>query len=88
MSETVLVAVIAAISSVVGSYTANKAISEKKGREAEIAAAQREQRQQDRLESIERKLDIHNGYAEKLGAIQMDMAAIHKDIEYLKGGKK
>ena len=72
----------------VGSYVANKTISEKKSREDDIKAAQREQRQQDRLEAIEHKLDIHNGYAEKLGSIQMDMAAIHKDIEYLKGGTK
>ena len=84
MSETVIVAVIAAVASVLGSYVANKSITEKKQREDEIKEAQREQRQQDQLDEINRKLDIHNGYAEKLGAIQLDIAGIHKDIEYLK----
>jgi len=88
MSDTILVAILTGAFSVVGSYVANKAISEKKSKEDDIKAAQREQRQQDRLEAIEHKLDIHNGYAEKLGSIQLDITAIHKDIEYLKGGKQ
>lgn len=88
MSDTILVAILTGAFSVVGSYVANKTISEKKSKEDDIKAAQREQRQQDRLEAIEHKLDIHNGYAEKLGSIQNDITAIHKDIEYLKGGTK
>jgi hypothetical protein len=30
---------------------------------------------------IEKKLDIHNGYAEKLGDIQQDIAALRAKIE-------
>ena len=89
MSETIIAVIITGIFSVIGSYIANKTISEKTNRENEIKAALREQRQQDRLEAIEHKLDIHNGYAEKLGSIDISMAAMQKDIEYLKeGGRK
>ena len=89
MSETITAVILTGIFSVVGSYIANKTISEKTSRENDIKAAQREQRQQDRLEAIEHKLDIHNGYAEKLGSIDISMAAMKKDIEYLKeGGRK
>lgn len=89
MSETITAVILTGIFSVIGSYIANKTISEKTSRENEVKAALREQRQQDRLEAIEHKLDIHNGYAEKLGSIDISMAAMQKDIEYLKeGGRK
>lgn len=89
MSETIMAVILTGIFSVIGSYIANKTISEKTSRENEVKAALREQRQQDRLEAIEHKLDIHNGYAEKLGSIDISMAAMQKDIEYLKeGGRK
>lgn len=37
-----------------------------------------------RMQQVEKKLDIHNGYAEKLGNIEVAMVAMQKDIEYLK----
>ena len=88
MSETILAVIITGVCGVVGSYISARSVIEKKSREDAIKDAQREQRQSDRLEAIERKLDIHNGYAEKLGSIQNDITAIHKDIEYLKGGTR
>ena len=36
-----------------------------------------------RMASVERKLDEHNGYAEKLGLIQQDMAVVKTKIEFL-----
>lgn len=84
MSEAVIVAVIGTLGSIVGATIAARSAIEKKSREDDIKAAQREQRQQDQLEEIKQKLDIHNGYAEKLGDIQLDIAGIHKDIEYLR----
>jgi len=44
----------------------------------------RDQRTDDRLSSIEKKLDIHNGYAEKFGEIEKSIVSIRKDIEYIK----
>lgn len=80
----IIVAIIAGVASIAGAYIATKSAMDKKSREDAIADAQREQRQADRLEAIEQKLDIHNGYAEKLGEIQLDIAGIHKDIEFLR----
>lgn len=83
MTESVLLEIISVIGSIIAAYIAAMSAVKKKSREDDIKAAQREQRQQDQLEEIKNKLDIHNGYAEKLGEIQLDIAGIHKDIEYL-----
>lgn len=79
--------IITAIAGVVGAYLAVR----KSTQEQEIKDVQREQRQSDRLDriderigSLEKKVDIHNGYAEKLGDISISMTAMSKDIEYLK----
>lgn len=80
MTETIICTIITAVAGVVGAYAA----VQKGRREDAIKDAQREQRQADRLETIERKLDEHNGYAEKLGAISRSIVAMQKDIEYLK----
>lgn len=83
MTEAIIVAIITGAFSFAGNVILNK----KKSQEDAIKDAQREQRQSDRLESIEHKLDIHNGYAEKLGKISESMVAMQKDIEYLKKDK-
>lgn len=84
MGEAVLIALITGVLAVVGSYAGNVAVAQKKSQEDAIRDAQREARQQVRLENIERKLDIHNGYAEKIGDIRQDLTKIQKDIEYLR----
>ena len=87
----IITALLAAMASIVGSYLTN----EKRRRDEATEDAVKEQKQNDRLESIERKLDIHNGYAEKLGSMEKSMggldksvALMQKDIEYLKKGSK
>jgi len=37
-----------------------------------------------RLKELERKVDIHNGYAEKFADINVSLAGMAKDIEYIK----
>ena len=71
MSEAILIAVIAAVGSVLGQW---------------LISREREIRLDERLKGVEAKLAVHNGYAEKFGAIQIDIAQIRKDIEYI-GGK-
>lgn len=80
MTEAIVVALITGSFTLAGTYLMQR----KKSQDDAVKEAQREQRQTDRLErieekisSLEHKVDIHNGYAEKLGAIQ-------KDIEYLR----
>lgn len=60
----------------------------------EIADAVREQRQNDRfdridekIERLEKKVDIHNGYAEKFGSVEVLLKGMQKDIEYLKSDR-
>ena len=88
IGESITVALITGILAVIGSYVSNVTIVRKKAREDEIKDAEREVRQTMRLDAIEKKLDIHNGYAEKFGDIQKDIAVVKKDIEYLRKESK
>lgn len=79
--------IITAVAGVTGAYLAVR----KGSQEQEIKNAQREQRQSDRLDAIdekinrlEKKVDTHNGYAEKFGEYAKNMAVMAKDIEFLK----
>lgn len=83
----IIVAIITSLGGVLGAFLAVR----KGNRENEIRDAQREQRQLDRLDRIdekivtlEKKVDIHNGYAEKFGEIANQMTSMAKDIEFLK----
>lgn len=88
MLESVVVAIITGILAVLGAYVSNVTVVRKKARDDAIKDAEREARQAMRLEAIEKKLDIHNGYAEKFGDIQKDIAVVKKDIEYLRKESK
>ena len=86
-ATSIIVAVISSVGGIIGAYLA----VQKGNRESEIKDAQREQRQSDRLDRIDekveelsKKVDIHNGYAEKFGEVAQSMTAMAKDIEYLK----
>lgn len=81
-------AFIAGIFAVIGSYAGNVAISRKKAREEEKRDIERETRQEDRMRAIEKKLDEHNHYAEKLGSIERSLISMQKDIEYLRKEKQ
>ncbi len=39
------------------------------------------------LKSIEKKLDEHNEYAEKIGSLRDSMLLIQQDVKYIKEGK-
>ena len=66
MSDIVIVAVITGIFSVVGQW---------------LISREREIRLDERLKSVEKKLDEHNGYAKKFESIQIDIAKISTKIE-------
>lgn len=81
-------AIIVGLLAVLGSYLGNVALSTKKAKEDALKDKERETRQEDRMRSIEKKLDEHNKYAEKLGSIDKSLTAMQKDIEYLRKGIK
>ena len=84
MTEAIIVALITAAASVIS----NALISWKSRHESEMKAAVERQKMSDRLDNIEHKLDIHNGYAEKLGSITQDIAVIKTEIKNMKGAIK
>lgn len=71
MSDIVIVAVITGIFSVIGQW---------------LISREREVRLDERLKSVEKKLDEHNGYAKKFESIQIDLAKISTEIKNLKEG--
>lgn len=79
MSDAVLVAVIAALGSVIGQWL----ISRNQGEKRKIEEAVRDARLEDRLRSVEQKLDEHNGYAFRFAEIGADIAVIKNDIKTL-----
>lgn len=81
MSEAIIVALITATASVVCQLL----ISRKQRTDAEVKQAVKDKEISDRLSHIEEKLDIHNGYADKLGDVAISLAKMQKDIEFLKG---
>ena len=80
MSEAIIIAIIAALGSVIGQWL----ISRKQSQDRAIAEAERETRLDMRLQGVEKRLDEHNNYASKIGSIQTDIAVIKNEIKNLK----
>ena len=83
MSDVVLAALIGAVASIIVNLINNA----REGKKRVVEEAKKETHLEDRLKSIEAKLDTHNGYAEKLGDIQIDIAVIKTDIQNIKRGE-
>ncbi len=82
MSDVVLAALIGAAASII----VNLITLSKQNKKRAIDEAVKDAKMESRLQSIEGKLDTHNGYAEKLGTIQTDIAVIKNDIKTLYHG--
>lgn len=80
VSEVIIVAIITGVCSVIGQFLISRANDAKKA--AEDAA--REARLDERLKGVEKRLDTHNNYAEKIGQIQIDLASLATEIKNLK----
>lgn len=84
MSDAVIVGIISVIGSVIG----NVLLFAGKTRETNASMAAHEQRQQDALDDVKaelgevkKRLDQHNGYAEKFANASKDIAVMQRDIE-------
>ena len=80
MTEAVIVALITATATII----ANVIMTVANRRKDAVERARSEQKTEDRLANIERKIDIHNGYADKLGEISKSMAVLATEIKNLK----
>ena len=84
MNPTVLAALIGAAASII----VNLISVWRQNRKRATDEARKEERLEARLKSIENtqkevchKLDVHNGYAEKIGSVQQDIAYIKGKLE-------
>ena len=77
MNPTVLAALIGSVTSLIVCLISNWQQTKRRAIEAAVAEAKLEAR----LKSIERKLDEHNHYSEKIGSIQTDIAYIKGKLE-------
>lgn len=69
LSEVIIVAIITGVCSVVGQW---------------LISREREIRLDERLKNVEKKLDEHNKFSDKIGGIREDIASIKTDIRNLK----
>ena len=84
MSDAILVAIIAALGSVIGQWL----IARKQSQDKTVAEAKRDERLELRLRAVEEKLDLHNGYAERFSEIGKDIAVIKTEIKALQRAGK
>ena len=77
MNPTVQAALIGSVTSIIIFLLTNWTQNQKR----RVEEAAREAKLDERLKSIERKLDEHNGYAEKIGSIQQDISFIKGKLE-------
>lgn len=82
MSDAIIVAIITGIFSMIGNQLANMSHRKKDA----IVQARRDQNLDDRLERLEKKVDLHNEYGKKFGEVAVAMTKMQKDIEYLRKG--
>lgn len=79
MSETIIVAIITGACAVFGQWL----ISRRQTANRKTDEAVRDAKLEDRISALERKIDIHNGYAERFAEIGTDIAVIKNDIKTL-----
>ena len=79
MTEGIIIAVITGACAVIGQWLISRQAASKR----QIEEAKRDQNIEDRIKSLEDKIDIHNGYAEKFTALGTDIAVIKAEIENL-----
>lgn len=70
MSEVIIASIITGLCAVLGQW---------------LISREREARLDERLKSVEKKLDEHNRFSDKIGNIQTDIASIKTDLKYIKG---
>lgn len=87
MSDAIVVGLFGLVGSVVVAVISSQANK----RETSATIVAHEQKQQDAIDSIKeelvdvkKRLDSHNGYAEKFANSSKDMAVMQKDIEFIK----
>lgn len=84
MTEAIIVALITAASGIV----AQLIIAHYNGKKQDAERARLDQNTDDRLSSIESKLDEHNGYAQRFAENSEQLSSLKTDIEIIKNDLK
>lgn len=84
MSETIIIAIITGGVTLTCNLLANHSASKKES----VKQARRDQKLDDRLDRLEKKVDEHNGWGEKFLSTETSIKVIQKDIEWLKSSEK
>lgn len=79
MSDAIIVALITGVCAVLGQWIITRGQAQKRKTDEAV----RDARLEDRLKSVEKKLDEHNGYASKFSEISVDIAVIKNEIQNL-----
>lgn len=80
MSEAIIIALITGGVTLAGNLLANHSARKKEA----VEQARRDQEFKDKLDSLEKKVDEHNGYAKRFGEIEKAIVKIDANIEFLK----
>lgn len=81
ITENIIVAVITGIFATIGVVVTNYASNKRNS----IEQAKRDQQIQDEIENLSKRVDVHNGYAEKFAESTNSINLLQKDVEYIKG---
>ena len=87
ITENIIVSLISGILAVIGTVASNIILISKKSKQDAIKDAEREVRQAMRLDSIEKKLDEHNHYAQRFDEIEKSIVRIDTILSSNKKGK-
>lgn len=79
----VILGIISIITALIGVFAKLLDIS-KSLKQADIENIKREERQNARLDVLEKKVDLHNHYGKKFESCDKNIALIKKDIQYMK----
>lgn len=84
MTEAIIISIVSGVFTLAGVIVTTIASNHKR----DVEQAKRDQKLDDRLANVEKKLDEHNGYAQKFGEVAISLTEMRKDIQYLKEDKK
>lgn len=79
----VILGIISIITALIGVFAKLLDIS-KSLKQADLENVKREERQNTRLDALEKKVDLHNHYGKKFESCDKNIALIKKDIQYMK----
>lgn len=79
----VTLGIISIITALIGVFAKLLDIS-KTLKQSDVESAKREERQNARLDALEKKVDLHNHYGKKFESCDKNIALIRKDITYMK----